>query len=161
MPISVAMRRSAGMPADKFARQNAYLKKEKFRTFLLIRIISSIFYYKFWGEKKKRKHTLHTPHTPHTHTTHTPHTHSHKTLFSTSSCLRVLPNYCMFDFDCTWLWGRFKLKGTISDKKNLQITCEIKKNTKKKSHKFDGKGLFIRFHSVSTDSCFSPWEKFP
>ena len=58
-----------------------------------------------------------------------------------------------------------EIKGPIRDKKNLQITLQINKNTFQSQHVpfflkkyliLTEKQLFIRFHSVGTECCFCP-----
>ena len=57
--------------------------------------------------------------------------------------------------------GKDRVKGTISDKKKLQLSLEIKKNTFQPQYvpffhiNLTAKCLFIRFHSWGTERCFS------
>ena len=61
------------------------------------------------------------------------------------------------------------LKGLSSDKINLKTTLDIKKNTFQSQHvpffsknrtNLTEKQLFIKFHSVGTERCFSTYKKF-
>ena len=65
---------------------------------------------------------------------------------------------------------KHKVKGTVSDKKNLQITLDIKKNTFQSQYVpffsknciiLTEKQLFIRFHSVGNERRFSTQKEIP
>ena len=84
-------------------------------------------------------------------------------------CIYLLLN-SMCDSISYSSYAHVYLKGTISDKKSLQIPLEMKKHTLQSQHAplflkrttiLTEKRLLIRFHSVDTEPCFSPWENFP